>query len=191
MEPYRLIVLGISTTDIQHFSDRAESAGHLIVGIANAVEQLHDLVKSIRPDIVVVIVDDSKSNYSRVAEICKSNGAALVGAVKSNSESLHPLLKILNAHALFPFETTIDGLELGLICAKLVVKEAAKLIEENLELKDTIETRKLVERAKGILMDRHKLSENDAFKRIHFQARNQNKKMKEIAESIITAAELI
>ena len=58
-------------------------------------------------------------------------------------------------------------------------------------LKETLETRKLIERAKGILMDRHKLSEEEAFRRIHFQARNQNRKMKEIAQSIITAADFI
>ena len=59
------------------------------------------------------------------------------------------------------------------------------------DLKETLETRKLIERAKGILMDRHHMSEEEAFKRIHFQARNQNKKMREIAQSIITAADLI
>ena len=63
--------------------------------------------------------------------------------------------------------------------------------KEITDLKETLETRKLIERAKGILMDRHGLKEEDAFKRIHFQARNQNKKMREIAESIITASELI
>jgi response regulator NasT len=63
--------------------------------------------------------------------------------------------------------------------------------EEIAHLKETLETRKLIERAKGILMDRHTMTEDEAFKRIHFQARNQNKKMREIAESIITASELI
>ncbi|MCX6381525.1 MAG: ANTAR domain-containing protein [Armatimonadetes bacterium] len=58
-------------------------------------------------------------------------------------------------------------------------------------LKETIETRKLIERAKGILMDRHKMTEEEAFRRIHFQARNQNRKMKEIAQSIITAADFL
>ncbi|MCS7002671.1 MAG: response regulator, partial [Dehalococcoidia bacterium] len=58
-------------------------------------------------------------------------------------------------------------------------------------LKEALETRRIVERAKGILMQRLGLTEEEAFKRIHFQARNQNKKMREIAESIITAADLI
>ena len=68
------------------------------------------------------------------------------------------------------------------------IKSQQKEIDE---LKETLETRKIIERAKGILMDRHHMSEEEAFKRIHFQARNQNKKMREIAQSIITAAELI
>src|SRR5688500_6184150 len=59
------------------------------------------------------------------------------------------------------------------------------------ELKDSLETRKLIDRAKGILMDRHGLTEDEAFKKIHFQARNQTKKMKDIAQSIITASDLI
>jgi AmiR/NasT family two-component response regulator len=40
-------------------------------------------------------------------------------------------------------------------------------------------------------MDRHGMTEDEAFKKIHFQARNQNKKMREIAESILTASEII
>jgi response regulator NasT len=58
-------------------------------------------------------------------------------------------------------------------------------------LREALETRKLVERAKGILMERQGLREEEAFRRIHFQARNQNRKMREIAESIITASDLI
>ena len=58
-------------------------------------------------------------------------------------------------------------------------------------MQDTLETRKLVERAKGILMTRHHMNEEEAFKRIHFQARNQNLRMREVAQSIITAADLI
>jgi AmiR/NasT family two-component response regulator len=70
-------------------------------------------------------------------------------------------------------------------------KELQLRNKEVTELTEALETRKLIERAKGILMDRHGLSEDEAFKRIHFQARNQNRKMKDIAMSIITAADLI
>jgi response regulator NasT len=75
--------------------------------------------------------------------------------------------------------------------AMLRFRELQARSREVEELKEALETRKLIERAKGILMQRLGLTEEEAFKRIHFQARNQNKKMREIAESIITAADLI
>ena len=70
-------------------------------------------------------------------------------------------------------------------------RQIRSLLRDVDDLKVALDTRKLIERAKGILMDRHHMSEEEAFKRIHFQARNQNKKMREIAQSIITAADLI
>ena len=59
------------------------------------------------------------------------------------------------------------------------------------DLTEKLETRKWVERAKGILMDRHGLSEQDAFMRIHKQARNTNRKMRDVAESIVEAYKVI
>lgn len=58
-------------------------------------------------------------------------------------------------------------------------------------LKDAIETRKLVERAKGILMKRCSISEEDAFKLIQTHSQKENKKMRDIAENIISATKLI
>ena len=52
---------------------------------------------------------------------------------------------------------------------------------------DALETRKLVERAKGILMRRMNLTEEEAFRRMQRRSQNENKKLGEIAEAIITA----
>ena len=70
-------------------------------------------------------------------------------------------------------------------------RQIQSLAAEVETLKDNLETRKLIDRAKGILMTRAGLTEDDAYKRIHHQARNQNKKMRDIAQSIITASELM
>lgn len=191
MDPYRLIVLGASNADVQQLSERVIGAGHTVVAQTHSVEQLFDLVRNLSPDTVIAIVDDAKCNFVRISEICKSNGTALVGAINNSSLSLLSELTILNANALFLLDSPIEAAEIALFSGRVVYNELAKLNSDNAELRETIETRKIVERAKGILMDRHKLSESDAFKRIHFQARNQNKKMKEIAESIITASELM
>jgi response regulator NasT len=56
-------------------------------------------------------------------------------------------------------------------------------------LQNALETRKLVERAKGILMDNQNLNEQEAFRRIQKMSMNTRKPMKEVAEAIILAKE--
>jgi response regulator NasT len=65
--------------------------------------------------------------------------------------------------------------------------EFQTLNREVRDLRDALETRKLVERAKGILMRRLNLSEEEAFRRMQRRSQNENKKMSEIANAIITA----
>lgn len=85
-----------------------------------------------------------------------------------------------------------DDIELLSIIADVAAGELEKavLYEEIGGLKEALETRKLVERAKGILMRRHKIGEQDAFTRIQSQARALRKSMREIAEAIILAEQV-
>lgn len=69
--------------------------------------------------------------------------------------------------------------------------EFRTLKEEVNDLKQALETRKLVERAKGILMKRLNLSEEEAFKILQSRSQQENKKLKDIAEIVITASELL
>ncbi|MCA9400060.1 MAG: GAF domain-containing protein [Candidatus Omnitrophica bacterium] len=71
-----------------------------------------------------------------------------------------------------------------------VAVENTKLVDEVLKAKDALETRKLVERAKGILMQLKNLSEDAAYRLIHKKSMDSCRSMKEIAESIILMAEL-
>jgi two-component system, response regulator PdtaR len=59
--------------------------------------------------------------------------------------------------------------------------------QENTDLKDTLETRKLVERAKGILMERLRLPEADAFRRLQKMSRDKAQTMKATAQEVIQA----
>ncbi|MBI4785447.1 MAG: GAF domain-containing protein [Chloroflexi bacterium] len=86
-------------------------------------------------------------------------------------------------------EYSSDEIELLSIIADVAAGELEKalLYEEIGGLKEALETRKLVERAKGILMKRHSIGEQEAFARIQQQARTARRAMREIAEAIILA----
>ena len=63
----------------------------------------------------------------------------------------------------------------------------SRLAEENARLQGELETRKVVERAKGILQVKHNLTEEDAYLRLRNESRRLRKRMRELAEAIILA----
>ena len=71
-----------------------------------------------------------------------------------------------------------------------VAIENTKLMEEAIKAKEALEARKLIERAKGILMRLNNLSEEAAHRLIHKKSMNSCRSMKEIAESVILMDEL-
>jgi GAF domain-containing protein len=74
-------------------------------------------------------------------------------------------------------------------CAAAI--ENTRLLSEKLAAQEALETRKLVERAKGILMKQKGLPEPDAFREIQRQSMDRRKSMKEISEAIILAHEMV
>ena len=71
-----------------------------------------------------------------------------------------------------------------------VAVENTKLVEEAVKAKEALETRKLIERAKGIIMKMNNLSEEAAHRLIHKKSMDAGRSMKDIAESIILMADL-
>jgi response regulator NasT len=68
--------------------------------------------------------------------------------------------------------------------------EQASRRKELDQLQDRLETRKLVDRAKGYLMDNQGLSEAEAFRRIQQLAMNSRKTMREVAQAILLAQQI-
>jgi signal transduction protein with GAF and PtsI domain len=71
-----------------------------------------------------------------------------------------------------------------------VAIENTHLSEEILTAKEALESRKIIERAKGILMKELDVTEDEAYKKIHKKSMDLRKTMKEIAEAIILSSEL-
>jgi uroporphyrinogen-III synthase len=68
--------------------------------------------------------------------------------------------------------------------------EMARLESENSELSERLETRKVVERAKGILQRELKMTEEEAYLSLQRQSRQRRKPMKEVAEAIVLSEEV-
>ena len=106
---------------------------------------------------------------------------------------------VINMHHRERHEHSVDeittvqfiGEQMGSAIAKsLLEEENARLSAETEEMKRQLETRKAVERAKGILQRRHNLTEEESYLRMRNESRRLRRPMKELAEAIILAEEL-
>src|SRR5271166_5103211 len=109
------------------------------------------------------------------------------------------LIGVINVHHREPHKHTPDEITLltfvgeqmgGAISKSGLAEQNAKLFEEAQEMKRQLETRKVVERAKGILQQRYSLTEEDAYLRLRNESRRLRRPMKDLAEAIILAEEL-
>jgi len=102
------------------------------------------------------------------------------------------VIGVLNCYTGSPHNFTEKEINLLTTIANqsAVVIENAQLMLKTREIQEELETRKIVERAKGILMRMQGLSEEEAFRRIQKKSMNMRKPMKEIAEAIILTEEL-
>lgn len=106
---------------------------------------------------------------------------------------------VINIHHREKHEHTPDevatisfiGEQMGSAIAKsLLEEENARLTEETAEMKRQLETRKSVERAKGILQKRHNMSEEEAYLRMRNESRRLRRPMKDLADAIILSEEM-
>lgn len=86
--------------------------------------------------------------------------------------------------------TTIGRLAGGAIERARLYEETRLQDEKIQSLEDDLETRKLVERAKGVLMETEKISEAEAFRKIQAQSMALRKSMKEIAQAVLIAQQI-
>ncbi|MDZ7638222.1 MAG: GAF domain-containing protein [Bryobacterales bacterium] len=113
------------------------------------------------------------------------SGGELIGVLNTHHRSIHQ-----HSSAEVALMTFV-GEQMGVAIAKSVlVDENSKLMEEALELKKQLETRKFVERAKGILQSKYGLTEEEAYLKLRNESRRLRKPMRDLAEAIIIAEDL-
>ncbi len=161
-------------------------AGFSVVGEAedglNALKQ----VRSRQPDLLIIEAMGQGMSGLEVARLLYEDKLAPVVVFASliNNEILE---KAKEAHAAALLAKTVDEVNLLAVIeiALTNYQELIRLENQVKELKETLETRKAIERAKGILMETIGLTEAEAFKRMQKQSMNKRISMRQLAEAII------
>lgn len=169
-----------------------KSLGFEVVAVATTGEEAVALCDEIKPDLVIMDVKMPKMDGIEAAKVITSN--LPVPIILITGYSTGPLVdRAVESGVLAYIRKPITKKDLlpAIKFAFARFDEFKALKMEVVDLKQTIETRKYVERAKGILMKRLNISEDEAFKLLQAQSQKENKKLKEIADIVITASNMI
>ena len=168
-----------------------EDAGHCVIDVATDGNECLRKLNIARPDMIIIDYELPPSNGYYIAKIIDED--RICGGILLLSEGQQSIIQDDFNLTNFAYFTKPLNKNMLLSTLEIIHKSSRKIIklEKEIEnLKDTLETRKEVEKAKGILMDVHSISEAEAFRRMQKQSMDKGIPLKEIAKAIIIAYKL-
>jgi response regulator NasT len=172
--------------------DGLREAGHFRVAVIHDVNEVARTIEATKPDVIVIDLENPKRDtlehffsLSRAIQrpiamfVDRSDGAMIEKAVEAGVSAY-----------------VVDGLKKERVKPILDMAISrfnafSRLTRELEQARSELEDRKIIEQAKGILMRTRSLSEADAYALLRSTAMNQNRRMVDIAQSLVTAADLL
>ncbi|WP_298405953.1 response regulator [uncultured Chloroflexus sp.] len=172
--------------------EQLKGLGYEVVGIARTGAEAVMLATRLKPDLVIMDIRMPEMDGTEAtARIRDQTGIPVVMLTAFADKDTVRRAEAAGALAYLVKPINEQELPPAISIALARHRELQNLRNENLELQEALEARKLIERAKGILMQRLGLSERDAYERLRQRARDKRTKMKDIAQAIIEAEELL
>ncbi|WP_129626143.1 ANTAR domain-containing response regulator [Candidatus Oscillochloris fontis] len=191
MAQTRLVIADDESIIRMNLKETLVGLGYLVVGEAGDGVSVINLARELQPDLVLMDIKMPKLDGIQAAKILTEEKIAPVLLLTAYSDrELVDRAKeagVVN-YVVKPFREAelLPAIEI----AMARYQEFLEMDKQIYDLKETLDTRKLVERAKGILMDSQGLKEAEAFRKIQQLSMNTRKSMKEIAQAILLANEI-
>jgi response regulator NasT len=190
--PLRVLLVDDGAHRVTLIRDELMKQGHLVVGVVDSAITLHDCVLRLQPDVVIVDSESpTRDTLEHLATVSATHPRPVV--VFSEDASDEPMRQALRAGV---SAYVIAGLHSQRLLPVLQV--AIARFEQDRELRSQLgeaqaqlSDRKLIERAKGILMDEIGLSEDQAYRHLRKLAMDRGHKLGQVAERIVEARDLL
>jgi response regulator NasT len=163
-------------------------AGYQVVGEAGDGRRALDLIRKLDPDLIFLDIKMPEPDGLAVAqEVLATGPRPIVILTAYGDRDYVERAKQLGVMAYLVKPIKEGDLVPTIELALRHFRTMDALADEIHSLEDALETRKLVERAKGVLMQREGLAEAEAFRKIQRASRDQRRPMKAVAEEILAA----
>ena len=164
-----------------------EAEGYAVIGETGRGDEAIDLVRTLQPDLAILDIKMPGMNGIDVAKVISDEGLSAVILLTAFSQQ-DLIQEASNAGVLAylvkPFQRSdlVPSIELALGR----FKEISGLKQETIMLRESLEARKLIDRAKGLLIDKYGLKESDAYRYLQKRAMEDRTTIKAVAEDILT-----
>ncbi len=191
VQQIRLVIADDESLIRMNLKETLIGLGYLVIGEAGDGVSVINLARELRPDLVLMDIKMPKLDGIQAAKVLTQEkiSPVLLLTAYSDRELVERAKEagVVN-YVVKPFRDAelLPAIEI----AMARYQEFLEMDNEINDLKETLDTRKLVERAKGVLMDAQGLKEAEAFRKIQQLSMNTRKPMKEIAQAILLAHEI-
>jgi response regulator NasT len=176
----------------EYFQKILPLLGHTVVSAATTGKELVEHCRMHQPDLVITDIKmPDMDGIDAAVEIYRHNAVPVIlvsayhdSELIDRAESDHILAYLVKPIKQADLEPAI-GLAVGRFA------QFQSLRKEATDLRQALADRKIIERAKGVLMKRAGLDEQDAFRRLQKLASEKNRKLVDIASMIVTADEAL
>ncbi len=188
MKPLRIVIADDEAIIRMDLKEILEGAGHQVVGETANGRRAVAIVRDARPDLVILDVKMPDMDGVEAARLIAAEHLAPVLLLTAFDDSelierakdagvLAYLVKPVEEKNLFP----------AMEIAMSRWQEMESLEKELSEMRDSLETRKLLDRAKGILMKAHNISEDEAYRRLQRYSMEKRRPLKDVAAAVVKA----
>ncbi|GIV98507.1 MAG: Fis family transcriptional regulator [Herpetosiphonaceae bacterium] len=191
MPQTRLIIADDESLIRMNLRETLVGLGYLVVGEAGDGLSAINLARELRPDLVIMDIKMPRLDGIQAAKVLTEEKIApvLLLTAYSDRELVERAREAgVIGYIVKPFRDADLMPAIEVAIARF--QEFLQLEKQVDNLEDALETRKLVERAKGVLIDTQGLKEAEAFRKIQQLSMNTRKPMKEIAQAILLAHQI-
>lgn len=188
MKRTRILIADDESLILMDLREMLTNLGYLVVGEANDGRSAVNMARELRPDLVIMDIKMPDMDGIEAAQVLTAEKIAPVLLLTAYSQQdLIDRAKDAGVvgYLVKPFRESNLAPAVEITLSRF--QEFQTVQKEVDDLKEALETRKVVDRAKGILMDTQGLTEQDAFRRIQKMSMNMRRPMKDIAEAIVLA----
>jgi response regulator NasT len=165
--------------------------GHQVVGEASTGTDMVRVVLDTEPDLVIFDIHlPHLDGIEALRQIYQERVVAAVAITGDRDEEL--VRRAMEEHVLAYLLKPVEDYQLGpaLRMARARFEELRELLAENATLRQSLENRKIIERAKGVLMQLHRWTEAEAFRKLQRGAMNRRTTMVELAQDILNGVDV-